>query len=88
MKAAVVYESMFGNTKMIAEAVADGLAQAGAVPEVVVVSVTEAMPVDLADLDLLVVGGPTHLRQMTSRSDPGDAGRVSGHPTLGGERRA
>jgi hypothetical protein len=67
MKAAVVYESMFGNTKMIAEAVADGLAQAGAVPEVVVVSVTEAMPVDLADLDLLVVGGPTHLRQMTSR---------------------
>ena len=36
MKAAVVYESMFGNTKMIAEAVADGLAQAGAVPEVVV----------------------------------------------------
>ena len=67
MKAAVVYESMFGNTKMIAEAVADGLAQSGAALDVVVRPVTEAMPEDLVGLDFLVVGGPTHLRRMTSR---------------------
>jgi hypothetical protein len=67
MKAAVVYESMFGNTKMIADAVADGLAQSGAALDVVVRPVTEATPEDLVGLDFLVVGGPTHLRRMTSR---------------------
>ena len=67
MKAAVVYESMFGNTKRIAEAVADGLALSVCRPEVVVIPVADAPSDDLLDLDLLVVGGPTHLRRMTSR---------------------
>ena len=53
MKAIVVYESVFGNTHAIAEAVAEGL---GGVP---VLSVREAVERD-GDLDLLVVGGPTH----------------------------
>lgn len=67
MKAAVVYESMFGNTRRIAEAVADGLALSVRRPEVVVIPVVDATADDLLDLELLVVGGPTHLSRMTSR---------------------
>lgn len=53
----MVFESMFGNTRIVAEAVAAGLA-AGAAVELVDVG---RAPVTLtADLDLLVVGGPTH----------------------------
>lgn len=53
----VVYESMFGNTKDIAKAVAEGLADAGTVDLVEV----SAAPIPLPDdVDLLVVGAPTH----------------------------
>jgi hypothetical protein len=67
MSAAVVYESMFGNTKSIAEAIADGLAGVFSPSEAVALPVSAASPELLADLDLLVVGGPTHMRRMTSR---------------------
>lgn len=56
MKAAVVYESMFGNTKLIAEAVAGGLSR---FLEVETFEVGEA-PVLSDDVELVVVGGPTH----------------------------
>jgi flavodoxin-like protein len=53
----VVYESMFGNTRDIAKAVAEGLADAGTVDLVEV----GAAPIPLPDdVDLLVVGAPTH----------------------------
>lgn len=58
MKAQVVFESMFGNCRAIAEAVAAGLAGAGATA--VLVEVGAAPPAVPADLDLLVVGGPNH----------------------------
>jgi hypothetical protein len=57
LDAVVVHESMFGNTRAIAEAVAAGLStqlRARAVP------VGEAGSLDLRELALLVVGGPTH----------------------------
>lgn len=60
MRAAVVYESMYGNTRTIAEAIAAGL---GA--DVIAVPVREATPALLADVDLLVVGGPTHVHGMS-----------------------
>ncbi|MEO6086863.1 MAG: flavodoxin domain-containing protein [Umezawaea sp.] len=53
----VVYESMFGNTREIANAVAEGLADAGAVD---VVEVSKAPTTLSEDVDLLVVGAPTH----------------------------
>ncbi|MFJ6078020.1 flavodoxin family protein [Pseudarthrobacter sp. NPDC092419] len=62
MKATVVYESMYGNTHSIALAIAEGLGSAGAAD---VVSAQEATRMDLAGLDLLVVGGPTHAHGMT-----------------------
>jgi Flavodoxin len=57
MRALVVYESMFGNTKAIAEAVAAGVSSQMTVD---VVEVGHASPVVDQDVDLLVVGGPTH----------------------------
>jgi hypothetical protein len=64
MKAVVVYESAFGNTHRIAEAVAEGL-QGGA--QVEVRPVAEATTDVLQDAGLLVVGGPTHVHGMASK---------------------
>lgn len=62
MRAAVVYESMFGDTRQIAEAIGDGL---GLNFEVTVVPVNQVATVQLGGIDLLVVGGPTHVRGMS-----------------------
>ena len=70
MNALVVYESLFGNTHAIAEAVADGLRPHG---EVRVVPVGEATADLVAWADLVVAGGPTHVHGM-SRSKSRDDG--------------
>lgn len=57
MKALIIYESIFGNNKAVAEAIADGLSPTG---DVTVIEVGSA-PVEIPeDVLLLVVGGPTH----------------------------
>jgi hypothetical protein len=63
MRALIVYESMYGNTHVVANHIADGLRPQF---EVDVVSVEEATPERIADADLLVVGGPTHVHGMSS----------------------
>lgn len=60
MRAMVVYESMFGNTQAVAEAIAEGLGG----PDVTVVEVG-TRPRIPDDVTLLVVGGPTHTFGMT-----------------------
>lgn len=76
MRAVVVFESMFGNTRTIAEAVADGLST---VLPVDLVEVGTAPEVVAEDVALLVVGGPTHAfgmsRPDTRRTALGQAGR-------------
>jgi hypothetical protein len=62
MKAVVVYESMYGNTHQVADAIGTGLETAY---EVSVVPVSHADPALLADTDLVVVGGPTHIHGMS-----------------------
>jgi hypothetical protein len=63
MRGVVVYESMFGNTRELAEAIARGMAPGiDAVP----VPVSEASAEVLHGIDLLVVGGPTHAHGMSS----------------------
>ncbi|MBB5788780.1 flavodoxin family protein [Jiangella mangrovi] len=64
MHALVVYESTFGNTQTIAEAIADGLARSMTVDLVEVGSAGTS----LAGVDLLVVGGPTHAFSMSRAS--------------------
>ncbi|GAA0262157.1 flavodoxin family protein [Saccharothrix mutabilis subsp. mutabilis] len=55
-RALVVYESMFGNTRAVAEAVAQGLAGF----DVEVVEVSQAPDTLPDEVELLVVGAPTH----------------------------
>ena len=55
MRAMVIYESMHGNTRIVAEAVARGLGPSG---EVRVLPGGKAQGENLADCDLVVVGGP------------------------------
>jgi hypothetical protein len=70
--ALVVFESMFGNTEDVARAVGDGLARHMPV-DVLEVGVAPAGPAE--DVDLLVVGGPTHafaLSRSSTRRDAAD----------------
>ncbi|HEV7204181.1 MAG TPA: flavodoxin domain-containing protein [Jatrophihabitans sp.] len=69
MRAAVVYESMYGNTRAIAEAVAAGLAPSMPVSVVPVRDALSGAAVEeLRALDLLVIGGPTHAWGMSRPS--------------------
>jgi hypothetical protein len=65
MRAIVIYESMYGNTRQIAEAIAEGLSGAA---DVEVVPITKLTPDQLPGAGLIVVGGPTH---MLGLSGPG-----------------
>jgi hypothetical protein len=62
MRALVVYESMFGNTRDIAAAVAEGLGTQLTVDLVEVGSAAEEVG---EDVTLLVAGGPTHALGMS-----------------------
>ncbi|GAB1692105.1 flavodoxin family protein [Krasilnikovia sp. M28-CT-15] len=62
MHAVVVYESMYGNTHRVADAIGAGL---GGAYRVDVVPVERADAHLLADADLIVVGGPTHAHGMS-----------------------
>ena len=61
MRALIVYETLFGNAKSVAEAIGDGLRTRA---DVDVIDVRSA-PETIDDVDLLVVGGPTHQLGMT-----------------------
>jgi flavodoxin len=64
MESLVVYDSKFGNTRKLAEAIADGLRGAGSVR---LMGLDKAPPTDLGTVDLLVVGGPTQVHGMSPR---------------------
>jgi hypothetical protein len=61
MDTVVVYESMFGNTRAIGDAIAEGLRSAG---DVRVGTVDEIPPEAVGGVQLVVVGGPTQSRRM------------------------
>ena len=78
MRAYIVVESMFGNSRQVADAVAAGMREADA--EVEVVEVTSAPGRVPEDVELLVVGGPTHAFSMTRPSTRHDAVHKSHAP--------
>ncbi|MDR7254111.1 hypothetical protein J2X46_003101 [Nocardioides sp. BE266] len=85
MSTLVVHESHWGNTRQVAEAIAEGLL-AGAAGPVTVVDVGAAPSPLPADVDLLVVGGPTHAFSMsraTTRQDAHRQGAEPGHEAVG-----
>lgn len=72
MRALVVYESMFGNTRRIAQAIADGIRDGA---DVALTDVVDA-PADVPDdVDLVVVGGPTHVFSMSRKVTRREAAR-------------
>jgi len=89
MRALVVYESMYGNTRVIASNIADGLR---ADYEVTVVPVAGATAELVAGADLLVVGAPTHRhglssaasRQQAAQAAAKDGSRLRLDPDAGG----
>ena len=90
MRALIVYESMYGNTHVVANHIAKGL---GSLYDVDVVPVEAATSDRVAHADLLVVGGPTHVHSMSSEksrkaardalSKPGSGARLD--PNAEGE---
>jgi hypothetical protein len=65
----VVYESMYGNTHAVADAIGVGLRTAlGDDGMVEVVSVHDAGPAVVVGADVLVVGGPTHAHGISRAS--------------------
>jgi hypothetical protein len=77
MHAVVVYESMYGNTHLIADAIGAGLRTAF---DVRVVPVSQVSGEIIADADLLVVGGPTHVHGMSRASTRNAAVQAADKP--------
>lgn len=78
MRALIVYESLYGNTHLVANRIADGLREGY---EVSVVPVAQATADLVAGADLLVAGGPTHIHSMStarSRQAGAEAARKPG----------
>jgi len=80
MRGLVVYESLFGNTARIAQAIVDGMKTH---LDVEMHSVAEGLQPQ--GVDLLVVGGPTHafsMSRITTREDAVNQG-ADADPTIG-----
>ena len=80
MRALVVYESMFGSTRTIAEAIGAAIAERGPVRVVEVGALMAERGGDVVthDVNLLVVGGPTHTFGMSRPSTRAEAVRRHG----------
>ena len=68
-KALVVFETLFGNTRKVAEAVGAGLKERF---DVTVVDVLDAKP-SPGDVALLIVGGPIHAFSMSRQATRDEA---------------
>ncbi len=80
MRVVIVYESMYGNTHVIADAIGAGLEPAA---DVIVVPVSQAHPELLHDAALVVVGGPTHVHGMSRATTRKGAAEAAQKPDSG-----
>ncbi|MHC5794687.1 flavodoxin family protein [Lacisediminihabitans sp. FW035] len=79
MSIVVVFESMFGNTRQVADAIAEGLAPYG---PVTTFTVNDPEAKDAAQsATLLVVGGPTHVHGMSRPASREEARKWMDDPT-------
>jgi hypothetical protein len=85
MRVVIVYESMYGNTRQIAEAIAEGFTPHDSV-RILPVSDIDPDAEDVLDgADLIVVGGPTHAHSIsrpTTRKAAADAAVKDAHLAL------
>lgn len=83
MNVLIVCETSFGNTRQVAEAIAAGLASQG---HAAAMYATDEAPLDIpSDVDLLLIGSPTHNMSMStsaSRARAVAAGATE-QPTVG-----
>jgi hypothetical protein len=77
MHTLVLYESMYGNTHAIAEAIAEGARSSG---EAAVIPVHQATADLVAWADLVFVGGPTHARGMSTEASRLNATAAAAQP--------
>lgn len=68
MKALVVYESLWGNTAAIAQAIGEGIG-----PEATVAHTGEIEPSDAHEYDLIVVGAPVHALSLPTKESKASA---------------
>jgi menaquinone-dependent protoporphyrinogen IX oxidase len=80
MRVLVVYESMYGNTHVVASNIADGLRAAH---EVTLVPVADATADLVGQADLLVVGAPTHVHGLSTASSRQAARKAAANPDSG-----
>ena len=73
----IVYESMFGNTRRIAGAIAEGMGP-GARVEIVGVNSERADAV--GDADLVIIGAPTHAHSLSTHSSRKEAEEWAADP--------
>lgn len=78
MRALVVYESMFGNTQRVAEAIARGLSTELEVD----IQEADAAPRSTEGYDVVLVGGPTHAFTMSSKQSRSDTAEKAGRPLI------
>lgn len=63
-RAIIIYESKYGNTRLVAEKIAEGIRQASGV-EAEVRELKEVNPEGLAGFDVVVIGSPNHMGNAT-----------------------
>lgn len=77
----VVYESMFGATRRIAESIDRGARSVvGDHVTVRLRRVSDVLPADLTDLDVLVVGAPTHTHSLSRPESRAEAAKWAADP--------
>jgi menaquinone-dependent protoporphyrinogen IX oxidase len=77
MKIVIVYESMFGNTRQIAEAIADGARDTALVS---VVNVNDITPPVLENANIVIVGAPTHAHSLSRPATRAEAAKEASDP--------
>lgn len=80
VRALLVYESLFGNTELVAGAIATGLRDGGVDVTSTEIGAAPA-PDEAPSHDLLVVGAPTHAFSLSRQSTRDDAVRQGADPT-------
>lgn len=83
MRALVVYESHYGNTERIARAIAEGMSASA---DVVLSAIDDASQAAPTDVDLVVIGGPTHVFSMSRPQTRADAAKDAEGGAHGGVR--
>jgi len=64
IKALVIYESKYGNTKLAAESIAEGMKQIPGT-EPIITELDDVEPSQIDEFDIILVGSPNHLGRAT-----------------------